>query len=127
MRKSVINRAKNTDFPLHPVRSESLTMTCYYCFFSVERLNDVNHIERIVRSGDGEGDSEDEFFDCKEVPEDLRSLTKWNSMELVPDQKNDYSGKINLFFVSYSSTTILLSAHTRTFVYPNMPLMIETR
>ena len=61
--------------------------------FSVERLSDVNHIERIVRSGDGEVDSEDEFFDCKEVPEDLRSLTKWNSMELVPDQENDYSGK----------------------------------
>ena len=61
-----------------------------------------------MRSGDGEGDSEDEFFDCKEVPEDLRSLTKWNSMELVPDQENDYSGKINLFFVSYSSTTTLL-------------------
>ena len=81
-----------------------------------------------MRSGDGEGDSEDEFFDCKEVPEDLRSLTKWNSMELVPDQENDYSGKINLFFVSYSSTTtLLLCAHTRTFVYPNMPLMIETR
>ena len=71
----------------------------------MERLNDVNHIERIVRSGDGEGDSEDEFFDCKEVPEDLRSLTKWNSMELVPDQENDYSGKMNLFFVIYSSTT----------------------
>ena len=66
------------------------------------------------------GDSEDEFFDCKEVPEDLRSLTKWNSMELVPDQENDYSGKTK-------STTILLCAHTRTFVYPNMPLMIETR
>ena len=95
--------------------------TLYYWFFSVERLNDVNHIERIVRcrSGDGEGDSEDEFFDCKEVPEDLRSLTKWNSMELVPDQENDYSGKIN--------STTLLCAHTRTFVYPNMPLMIETR
>ena len=59
----------------------------------MERLSDVNHIERIVRSGDGEVDSEDEFFDCKEVPEDLRSLTKWNSMELVPDQENDYSGK----------------------------------
>ena len=76
----------------------------------MERLNDVNHIERIVRcrSGDGEGDSEDEFFDCKEVPEDLRSLTKWNSMELVPDQENDYSGKINLiFFAIYSSTTLL--------------------
>ena len=81
-----------------------------------------------MRSGDGEGDSEDEFFDCKEVPEDLRSLTKWNSMELVPDQENDYSGKINLiFFAIYSSTTTLLCAHTRTFVYPNMPLMIETR
>ena len=93
----------------------------------MERLNDVNHIERIVRSRDGEGDSEDEFFDCKEVPEDLRSLTKWNSMELVPDQENDYSGKINLFFALYSSTTTLLCAHTRTFVYPNMPLMIETR
>ena len=65
-----------------------------------------------MRSGDGEGDSEDEFFDCKEVPEDLRSLTKWNSMELVPDQENDYSGKINLIF---SSTTILLCAHTQNF------------
>ena len=67
--------------------------------FSVERLNDVNHIERIVRSGDGEVDSEDEFFDCKEVPEDLRSLTKWNSMELVPDQENDYSGNNKNFFL----------------------------
>lgn len=85
---------------------------CYYfelkiLLFSVERLNDVNHIERIVRSGDGEGDSEDEFFDCKEVPEDLRSLTKWNSMELVPDQENDHSGKTKLFSVFVSSTPLL--------------------
>ena len=87
----------------------------------MERLNDVNHIERIVRSRDGEGDSEDEFFDCKEVPEDLRSLTKWNSMELVPDQENDYSGKTNLFLM-YTSLI------HRTFVYLNiMPLMTETR
>ena len=72
-----------------------------------------------MRSRDGEGDSEDEFFDCKEVPEDLRSLTKWNSMELVPDQDNDYSGKKNLF-LAYSSIH-------RTFVNLNiMPLMTET-
>ena len=79
--------------------------------FSVERLNDVNHIERIVRSGDGEGDSEDEFFDCKEVPEDLRSLTKWNSMELVPDQDNDHSGKSALFLLS---STLLLPVRSHT-------------
>ena len=84
--------------------------TTYKLFFSVERLNDVNHIERIVRSRDGEGDSEEEFFDCKEVPEDLRSLTKWNSMELVPDQDNDYSGKTNLFLM-YTS----LISHTQNF------------
>ena len=79
--------------------------------FSVERLNDVNHIERIVRSGDGEGDSEDEFFDCKEVPEDLRSLTKWNSMELVPDQDNDHSGKSTLFLLS-STPLLPVRSHT---------------
>ena len=79
--------------------------------FSVERLNDVNHIERIVRSGDGEGDSEDEFFDCKEVPEDLRSLTKWNSMELVPDQENDHSGKSTLFLLS-STPLLPVRSHT---------------
>lgn len=28
-------------------------------------------------------ESDDEFYDCPEVPEDIRSLTKWNSMELV--------------------------------------------
>ena len=73
-----------------------------------------------MRSRDGEGDSEDEFFDCKEVPEDLRSLTKWNSMELVPDQDNDYSGKKNLFLM-YTSLI------HRTFVNLNsMPLMTET-
>ena len=77
----------------------------------MERLNDVNHIERIVRSGDGEGDSEDEFFDCKEVPEDLRSLTKWNSMELVPDQENDHSGKSTLFLVS-STPLLPVRSHT---------------
>ena len=93
-------------------------------FFSVERLNDVNHIERIVRSGDGEGDSEDEFFDCKEVPEDLRSLTKWNSMELVPDQENDYSGKRRIYPLSLLS---LFLTH-RSFVHLNiMPLKTETR
>ena len=42
-------------------------------------------IETIVRSGEAGPDSDEEFFDCKELPEDLRSLTKWNSMELVPD------------------------------------------
>ena len=92
----------------------------------MERLNDVNHIERIVRSGDGEGDSEDEFFDCKEVPEDLRSLTKWNSMELVPDQENDHSGNLH-----YSLCPLLLSflcAPTQNFrLSEHMPLMIETR
>ena len=45
---------------------------------------DTSLIETIVRSGEGGGDSDEEFFDCKELPEDLRSLTKWNSMELVP-------------------------------------------
>ena len=60
---------------------------------SSERLNDVNHIETIVRNNENGGDSEDEFFDCKEVPEDLRSLTKWNSMELVPDTDTDYTGQ----------------------------------
>ena len=96
-------------------------------FFSVERLNDVNHIERIVRSGDGEGDSEDEFFDCKEVPEDLRSLTKWNSMELVPDQENDHSGKTKLFFVFVSSTPLPLPPTQNFRISEHMPLMIETR
>ena len=60
---------------------------------SSDRLHDVNHIERIVRSGESGADSDEEFFDCKEVPEDLRSLTKWNSMELVPDSENDF-GKL---------------------------------
>ena len=31
---------------------------------SSERLNDVNHIETIVRNNENGGDSEDEFFDC---------------------------------------------------------------
>ena len=46
-------------------------------------------IETIVRSGEAGPDSDEEFFDCKELPEDLRSLTKWNSMELVPDGDPD--------------------------------------
>ena len=58
---------------------------------SSERLSDVNHIESIVRHNRDDGDSDDEFFDCKEVPEDLRSLTKWNSMELVPDNETEYT------------------------------------
>jgi len=58
--------------------------------YSSERLNDVNHIERIVRQGESGVESDEEFFDCHEVPEDIRSLTKWNSMELVPEQ--DESG-----------------------------------
>merc|ERR1719347_1025308 len=36
-----------------------------------------------------ENESDDEFYDCKEVPEDIRSLTKWNSMELVRDTESD--------------------------------------
>ena len=65
---------------------------------SSERLYDVNHIERIVRSGESGADSDEEFFDCKEVPEDLRSLTKWNSMELVPDSENDFGKFTQTFF-----------------------------
>ena len=57
---------------------------------SSERLSDVNHIERIVRQGETGVESDEEFFDCHELPEDIRSLTKWNSMELVPDNDNDY-------------------------------------
>ena len=77
-----------------------------------------------MRSGDGEGDSEDEFFDCKEVPEDLRSLTKWNSMELVPDQENDYSGKRLIYPLSLLSLFLI----NRTLVHLNiMPLKTETR
>ena len=30
-------------------------------------------------------DSDDEFFDCPEGPEETRSLTKWSSLKLVPD------------------------------------------
>ena len=62
----------------------------FYSNYSSERLNDVNHIERIVRQGESGVESDEEFFDCHEVPEDIRSLTKWNSMELVPEQ--DESG-----------------------------------
>ena len=50
---------------------------------------DTSLIETIVRSGEAGPDSDEEFFDCKELPEDLRSLTKWNSMELVPDGDPD--------------------------------------
>ena len=59
-----------------------------------ESLSSVNHIEKIEMPGDAGGDSEEEFFDCKEVPEDLRSLTKWNSMELVPDSDIDLNGML---------------------------------
>jgi len=39
-------------------------------------------------------ESDDEFYDCPEVPEDIRSLTKWNSMELVPGdlESDDHDG-----------------------------------
>ena len=49
------------------------------------QLDTSSLIETIVRSGEAGPESDEEFFDCKELPEDLRSLTKWNSMELVPD------------------------------------------
>merc|ERR1719500_1998854 len=38
-----------------------------------------SHLEFLM----GENGSDDEFYDCPEDPEDLRSLTKWNSNELV--------------------------------------------
>ena len=54
---------------------------------------DTSLIETIVRSGEAGPDSDEEFFDCKELPEDLRSLTKWNSMELVPDGEPDQTNQ----------------------------------
>ena len=54
---------------------------------------DINHIKSIVMgcSESNEGDeSDDEFYDAREIPEDIRSLTKWNSMELVPDAVDPY-------------------------------------
>ena len=70
-------------------RRESLSKDCNGLHFSTDRLSrtsqqDTSLIEAIVRSGEAGADSDEEFFDCKELPEDLRSLTKWNSMELVP-------------------------------------------
>ena len=58
---------------------------------SSERLS-KHSLESRFESSDGAGnenESDDEFYDCKEVPEDIRSLTKWNSMELVRDTESD--------------------------------------
>jgi len=41
-----------------------------------------SHLESLL----GENGSDDEFYDCPEDPEDLRSLTKWNSNELVGEE-----------------------------------------
>lgn len=48
-------------------------------------FTDPNPIETLGRSNSEFGESEDEFYDCSENPDDIRSLTKWNSLELVPD------------------------------------------
>merc|ERR1719186_13147 len=52
---------------------------------SKHSLHEINHKESTVRGCSESNESDDEFYDCPEVPEDIRSLTKWNSMDLVPD------------------------------------------
>merc|ERR1719500_533962 len=44
-----------------------------------------SHLEFLM----GENGSDDEFYDCPEDPEDLRSLTKWNSNELVGEESSE--------------------------------------
>jgi len=46
-----------------------------------------SHLEFLM----GENGSDDEFYDCPEDPEDLRSLTKWNSNELVGEETSEES------------------------------------
>jgi len=60
---------------------------------SKHSLQETNNLESVVR---GSNDSDDEFYDCPEVPEDIRSLTKWNSMELCPDEHDGHTAPPDL-------------------------------
>jgi len=56
--------------------------------------HELSHIEGIVRGGSDDDNSGDEFHDCRENPEDLCSLKKYNSMELVRVPEEGEEGEI---------------------------------